>query len=120
MNSNSLANLNNTPKMRVLIGLTGSIACYKTCELIRMLVKANIETKVVLSPSALEFMGIKTLETLTNSQVYTDTFAPKQSTEHISLADWADLFVIAPITANTISKFANGIADNLITSVFNA
>ena len=47
MNSNSLANLNNTPKMRVLIGLTGSIACYKTCELIRMLVKANIETKVV-------------------------------------------------------------------------
>ncbi len=120
MSINSLTNLNNTPKKHVLIGLTGSIACYKTCELIRMLVKANIETKVVLSPSALEFIGTKTLETLSNSPVYTDTFAPKQSTEHISLAEWADLFVIAPITANTISKFANGIADNLITSVFNA
>lgn len=105
---------------RVLIGLTGSIACYKTCELLRMLTKANYEVKVVVSPSALEFVGTKTLETLTNSPVYCDTFAPMQDTEHISLAGWADIFVIAPITANTISKFASGIADNLITSVFNA
>ncbi len=105
---------------KILLGLTGSIACYKTCELIRMLTKAGASVKTVISPSTLEFIGEKTLETLSNSPVYINQFAPKQSTEHISLADWADLFVIAPITANTISKIASGIADNLIASVFNA
>lgn len=120
MKSDFLQNSEKMAKKHVLIGLTGSIACYKICELIRKLVKTNIEVKVVVSPSALEFIGSKTFETLTNSPVYSDTFAPKQDTEHISLAEWADLFVIAPITANTISKFALGIADNLITSVFNA
>ncbi len=120
MNTNFLPNFENSPKKHILIGLTGSIACYKTCELIRMLVKANFDVKVVLSPSALEFIGCKTLETISNNPVYCDMFAPKQDTKHISLADWADLFVIAPISANTISKFASGIADNLITSIFNA
>lgn len=105
---------------KILLGLTGSIACYKTCQLLRNIKKAGAEVKTVLSPSALEFIGLKTLETLSNNPVYYQTFAPKQETEHISLADWADLFVIAPITANTISKFALGMADNLITSVFNA
>ena len=85
-----------------------------------MLIKNGASVKTVISPATLEFIGTKTLETLSNSPVYIDTFAPKETTEHISLADWADLFVIAPITANTISKFASGIADNLITSVFNA
>ncbi len=85
-----------------------------------MLTKAGASVKTVISPSTLEFIGEKTLETLSNSPVYINQFAPKQSTEHISLADWADLFVIAPITANTISKIASGIADNLIASVFNA
>lgn len=105
---------------KILLGLTGSIACYKICSLIRMLIKAGANIKVVVSPSAFEFVGYKTLETLSNNPVYSNQFAPKGSTEHISLADWADLFVIAPITANTVSKFASGIADNLITSVFNA
>ncbi len=105
---------------KILLGLTGSIACYKICSLIRMLIKAGANVKVVVSPSAFEFVGYKTLETLSNNPVYSNQFAPKGSTEHISLADWADLFVIAPITANTVSKFASGIADNLITSVFNA
>jgi len=125
-NSNINSNLNNShPKKilegkKILLGLTGSIACYKICELLRMLTKAGARVKTVLSPAALEFIGPKTLETLSNSPVYLDLFAKKEATEHISLADWADLFVIAPITANTISKFASGIADNLITSVFNA
>jgi len=104
----------------ILIGLTGSISCYKTCELIRMLIKKGASVKTVVSPAALEFIGEKTLETLSNSRVYFDTFSKSHSTEHISLTDWADLFVIAPISANTISKFASGIADNLITSTFNA
>jgi len=105
---------------KILVGLTGSIACYKTCELLRLLSKAGAEIKTVVSPAALELIGAKTLETLSNNPVCVDTFAPIQTTKHISLADWADLFVIAPITANTISKFALGLADNLITSVFNA
>ncbi len=104
----------------ILIGLTGSIACYKTCELIRMLIKNGANVKTVVSPAALEFIGEKTLETLSNNRVYFDTFSKSRSTEHISLTDWADIFVIAPISANTISKFASGIADNLITSTFNA
>lgn len=105
---------------KILLGLTGSIACYKICSLIRMLTKAGASVKTVVSPSVFEFIGLKTLETLSNNPVYSNQFAPKGSTEHISLADWADLFVIAPITANTVSKFASGIADNLITSIFNA
>ncbi len=104
----------------VLVGLTGSIACCKTCELIRTLIKNGANVKTVVSPAALEFIGEKTLETLSNSLVYSDTFSKSRSTEHIHLTDWADIFVIAPITANTISKFAAGIADNLITSTFNA
>lgn len=67
-----------------------------------MLIKNGASVKTVISPATLEFIGTKTLETLSNSPVYIDTFAPKETTEHISLADWADLFVIAPITANTI------------------
>lgn len=117
---NQILKKNPLKDKNILLGLTGSIACYKTCELLRMLTKAGANVKTILSPCAPEFIGIKTLETLSNSPVYTNTFAPKQTTEHISLADWADLFVIAPITANTISKFASGIADNLITSIFNA
>ena len=104
MNTDFLPNFEKYPKRRILIGLTGSIACYKTCELIRMLVKANFDVKVVLSPAALEFIGYKTLETISNNPVYCDMFAPKQDTKHISLADWADLFVIAYLTRTLAPK----------------
>ncbi len=100
----------------VLIGVTGSIAAYKTCELIRMYKKEGHDVKVVISESGLLFVGEKTFETLTNNPVYCDMFQKRAETKHISLADWADIFVIAPISANTISKIANGIADNLLTS----
>lgn len=103
---------------KILLGITGAIAAYKICELIRKFKKASADVKVVLSPNALEFIGIKTLETLSGNEVYIEQFAPRNSTKHISLADWADLFLIAPASANSISKFANGIADNLLTSVF--
>ena len=104
----------------VLVGITSSRSCYKTCELIRLLIKNGASVKTVVSPATLEFIGEKTLETLSNNKVHYDTFSKSHSTEHINLTDWADIFVIAPITANTISKFASGIADNLITSTFNA
>lgn len=110
------------PKMtvmnkKVLIGLTGSIAAYKTAELIRFFKKAGAEVKVAATEAALLFIGEKTLETLSNNPVYVDMFQKRCETKHISLADWADIFVIAPISANSISKIANGVADNLLTSI---
>ena len=104
--------------MKVLIGITGGIAAYKICTLIRMFVRAGDEVRVVMTGNALEFVGAKTLETLSGNEVYTNQFAPKSSTQHISLADWADLFIVAPLSANTLGKFANGMCDNLLTSLF--
>ena len=101
----------------VLIGITGSIAAYKACELIRFYKKQNDDVKVVLTPSSLLFIGEKTLETLTGNPVYYDMFKKADETKHISLADWADIFVIAPVSANSISKISAGIADNLLTSI---
>lgn len=106
-----------TMTKNVLIGLTGSIAAYKTAELIRLFKKEGMEVKVVSTESGLLFLGEKTLETLSNNPVYVDTFQKHSETKHISLADWADVFVIAPISANSISKIAAGIADNLLTSI---
>ncbi|MBR1977484.1 bifunctional phosphopantothenoylcysteine decarboxylase/phosphopantothenate--cysteine ligase CoaBC [bacterium] len=101
----------------VLIGITGAIAAYKTCELIRLFKRAGDNVKVLITENTLQFLGKKTLETLSGDVVYLDQFREKGTTEHISLVDWADVFVIAPASANTISKIANGIADNLMTSV---
>ena len=102
----------------ILIGITGAIAAYKICELIRMFKKQEANVKVVLTPNALEFVTSKTLETLSGNEVYLKQFKKKDPTKHISLADWADIFLVAPLSANTLSKFASGIADNLLTSIF--
>ena len=96
----------------ILIGITGAIAAYKICELIRMFKRQNADVKVVLTPNALEFVTLKTIETLSGNEVYLKQFKKKDPTKHISLADWADVFVVAPLSANTLSKFANGIADS--------
>lgn len=103
---------------KILIGITGGIASYKVCELIRMFVKAGADVKTVLTPSALNFVTKTTLSTLTKNDVYIDQFdAEDWKPEHINLADSSDLFLIVPATANTISKIANGICDNLLTSL---
>ena len=103
---------------KVLVGITGGIAAYKVCELIRMYKRAGAEVKTVVTKSALEFVTKLTLQTLTGEKVYDNNFdTTDYSPEHISLCDWADVFVIAPATANTIAKIANGIADNLLTSL---
>ena len=102
----------------VLIGITGGIAAYKICELIRKFQKAGAKTRVVCTPNALNFVTKLTLQNLSKNQVFVDEFNPKDwKPEHISFADEADIMVIAPATANTISKIANGIADNLLTSI---
>ena len=102
----------------ILIGITGGIAAYKICSLIRDFKKAGADVKVVCTPNALNFVTKLTLQNLTQNNVYVDEFDVKDwKPEHISLADEADIMVIAPATANTISKIAHGIADNLLTSI---
>lgn len=101
----------------ILIGITGSIAAYKICELISFLKKDDANIKVIMTKAACEFVTPLTFETLTGNQVYTQMFSKDNfSTEHISLSKWADLFVIAPATANIISKLEWGICDDLLTT----
>ena len=101
----------------ILIGITGGIAAYKICSLIRLYKKAKANVQVVVTPSALNFVTKLTLQTLSDNEVYVENFEiDEYKPGHISLCDWADIFVIAPATANTISKIANGICDNLLTS----
>jgi phosphopantothenoylcysteine decarboxylase/phosphopantothenate--cysteine ligase len=101
----------------ILIGITGGIAAYKICTLIRLYKKAGANVRVVVTPNALNFVTKLTLQTLSGNEVYMDNFEIEEyKPEHISLCDEADIFVIAPASANTISKLANGICDNLLTS----
>ena len=101
----------------ILIGITGGIAAYKICNLIRLYKKNGANVRVVVTPNALNFVTKLTLQSLSGNEVYTDNFEIEEfKPEHISLCDEADIFVLAPATANTISKIANGICDNLLTS----
>lgn len=100
----------------ILIGITGGIAAYKICTLIRLYRKAGANVRVVLTPNALNFVTKLTLQTLSNNEVYVDNFEiDEYKPEHIALTE-ADIFVIAPASANTIGKLANGICDNLLLS----
>lgn len=102
----------------VLIGITGGIAAYKICDLIRLFKKGGANVKVIATENALNFVTRLTLQTLSQNQVYLEQFDVEEyKPEHISLADESDIFVIAPASANTISKLATGICDNLLTSV---
>ena len=102
----------------VLIGITGGIAAYKVCELIRMYKKANADVYAVCTPNALNFVTETTLKHLSKNDVAVEEFDIKAyNPKHISLADKCDIMVIAPATANTISKIASGISDNLLTSI---
>ncbi|MFH1551866.1 MAG: bifunctional phosphopantothenoylcysteine decarboxylase/phosphopantothenate--cysteine ligase CoaBC [bacterium] len=107
---------------KILIGVTGGIAAYKTCSLINQLKREGYEIKVIMTKAATKFVTPLTFQTLSNNPVYLDLFdvIDKTKVEHIDLADWCDIFVVAPATANTISKIALGIADNLLTTVIMA
>lgn len=103
----------------VLIGITGAIAAYKVCELIRLFKKNNANVKVVVTPNALNFVTKTTLEALSQNPINIEQFDIKEyKPEHIALTDEADIFVIAPASANTIAKMTYGICDNLLTSTF--
>lgn len=105
---------------RILLGVTGSIAAYKSAILVRLLVKEGAEVQVVMSTSALDFITPLTLATLSKNAVHHQFHDPKSGkwTNHVELGLWADLFLIAPISANTISKFANGFCDNLLSATY--
>ena len=104
---------------KILLGVTGSIAAYKAVELVRLFVKNGDAVNVIMTPAACEFVKPLTFQTLSRNPVYVEQFAPPVSwkPEHISLAESADLVVVAPATANTIAKMRYGLADNLLTSV---
>jgi phosphopantothenoylcysteine decarboxylase/phosphopantothenate--cysteine ligase len=104
---------------RIVLAVSGGIACYKAVELVRLLVKDGFAVQVIMTRGAMEFVTPLTFQTLSGNPVASDTFSLTQESEigHINLADSADLFVIAPATANIIGKIANGIADDLLTTV---
>lgn len=110
--------MSNLKNKNIVIGITGCIAAYKILELIRFLVKANANVDVIMTKSATEFVTPLTISTLSKNKVHIDMFNNpyEYDINHISLADKADLFLIAPATANIIGKIANGIADDLLTT----
>ena len=109
-------------KKTVVVGVSGGIAAYKSCELVSRLKKLGYNVKVVMTKNATEFVAPLSFETLSSNEVILDTFAEKKKydVEHVSLAKEADVFVIAPATANVIAKFAQGIADDMLTTVYSA
>ena len=104
----------------ILIGVTGGIAAYKTATIIRLLVKDGADVKVIMTDHAKEFITPLTLATLSKNPVFTEFFNPENGdwNSHVDLGLWADLFLIAPATANTIAKMANGVADNLLLTTY--
>lgn len=104
--------------MRVMLGVTGSIAAYKAAEIVRLFVKNGDDVRVVMTPAATEFVRPLVFQTLSRNQVHVDQFAllAEWKPEHIELSD-CDVAVVAPATANTIAKMRWGLADNLLTSV---
>ena len=103
---------------KILLGVTGSIAAYKAVDLVPLFAKNGDDVTVVMTPAACEFVKPLTFQTLSRNPVFVDQFAPPASwkPEHISLAEGADLVLVAPATANTIAKMRFGIADNLLTA----
>jgi len=105
-------------KPRLLFLLSGSISCYKACFAISRLVQAGIEVRTVATPSALQFVGKATLEGLTGHPVASDLWESGKAMDHINLARWADLALVAPATANTLNRLSAGLADDLVGSLF--
>ena len=103
---------------KILIGITGSIAAYKTILLIRLLVKAKAEVKIVMTPASEKFVSTLVLSTLSNNKVLSEFSHDNEWANHVMLGRWADIFVITPLTCNTLAKMAIGICDNLLLSIY--
>ena len=105
---------------KIVLGITGSIAAYKACVLVRLLIKKGAEVQVVMTPAAKEFITPLTLSTLTQKPVVSEFFDRRDGSwhSHVSLGLWADAMLIAPASASTIGKMANGIADNMLVTTY--
>ncbi|MGL4908068.1 MAG: bifunctional phosphopantothenoylcysteine decarboxylase/phosphopantothenate--cysteine ligase CoaBC [Bacteroidales bacterium] len=105
---------------KIIVGLTGGIAAYKTATLVRLLIKQGAEVKVLMTDAAKQFISPLTMATLSKNPVLVEFFNPENGAwnSHVKLGLWADLFVIAPASANTMAKMANGIADNLLLTTY--
>ncbi len=103
---------------KILLGITGSIAAYKSIFLVRLLVKAGADVKVVMTPAARDFASSLTLSTLSKNPVLTDLFDDQSWANHVMLGRWADVMLIAPLSCNTLAKMAHGQCDNLLLAVY--
>ncbi|MEO6452887.1 MAG: bifunctional phosphopantothenoylcysteine decarboxylase/phosphopantothenate--cysteine ligase CoaBC [Ginsengibacter sp.] len=103
---------------KILLGVTGSIAAYKAILLVRLLIKAGAEVKVIQTPSSRDFVSSLTFSTLSKNKVLTDLFDEASWSNHVMLGRWADVMIIAPASCNTLSKMAGGQCDNLLLAVY--
>lgn len=104
---------------KIILGVTGSIAAYKAAFLVRLLVKNKAEVQVVFTKSASAFVTPLTLATLSKRPVFSDMFSNEETwNNHVDLGLWADLFIVAPTSANTLAKMANGICDNMLLATY--
>lgn len=105
---------------KIVLGITGSIAAYKACLIIRGLIKRGAEVQVVITPSGKEFITPITLSALTHKPVISEFFSQRDGTwnSHVDLGLWADAMLIAPCTASTLAKMANGVADNMLITTY--
>jgi phosphopantothenoylcysteine decarboxylase/phosphopantothenate--cysteine ligase len=103
---------------KILLGITGSIAAYKSILLVRFLVKAGAEVKVIMTPAAKDFVPALTLSTLSKNPVLSDLSDQSTWANHVMLGRWADIMLIAPLSANTLAKMANGLCDNLLLATY--
>lgn len=104
---------------KILLGITGGIAAYKCAELVRLYIKAGAQVQVVMTAAAAQFVTVETLSVLSKNKVLIDFFtADKEWNNHVKIAEWADIFVIAPLSANTLSKMASGACDSLLLACY--
>jgi phosphopantothenoylcysteine decarboxylase/phosphopantothenate--cysteine ligase len=103
---------------KIVVGITGSIAAYKTPLLVRGLIKAGAEVKVIMTPAATDFVSKLTLATLSKSEVLSDLYKEETWANHVQLGRWADVMLIVPLSCNTLSKMASGACDNLLMATY--
>lgn len=103
---------------KILLGVTGSIAAYKAAVLVRQLIKAGAEVRVLMTPAATRFISPLTLSTLSRHEVFSEVSSDSGWNNHVEMGLWADAMVIAPLTATTLAKLASGIADNIVVAVY--
>ena len=103
---------------KILLGISGSIAAYKSILLTRLLIKAGAEVKVVMTPSAKDFVTPLSVSTISKNEVLSELSQNDTWTNHVQLGRWADVMLIAPLSCNTLAKMANGICDNLLLATY--